>query len=345
MRISQAAAGEGCAAMAGDVDLASAGARAEDAVLGYTGLIASEPLPRPEWVSRREWAAVNVDSMRELIAPVEKRLASSLPELGRSALAAIAGRALAIEIGALVGFASRRVLGQYEFSMTKRERPPRLLFVGPNIDVACRQLGGNPADVLEWVALHEVTHAAHFGSAPWLREHLGSLSRELLAGTTMEVSPSELRERARRLFAGDPRRTVAELRASDPVTLLAPAAAQATISEVQATMAAIEGYAEHVMDAAAGDLGPVVPKLRTAIEHRRQTRSPLLRLISWLLGFEMKLRQYREGKRWADDVAERVGIDGLNGAWSGPDSLPTQPELADPDAWIDRVESLRLESV
>jgi uncharacterized protein (DUF2342 family) len=92
-----------------------------------------------------------------------------------------------------------------------------------------------------------------------------------------------------------------------------------------------------VMDAAAGRLGPAVVELRAAMERRRDGRSTLARLLSWLLGFEMKLRQYRDGKRFADDVVGRAGIEGLNAAWNGPDSLPRLPELSDPELWLARV--------
>ena len=335
-RIASAAAGDGPAAMPAG-DLGAAGEAAERAVLGYTGLSPSEPLPKAEWVSRREWAAINLASMADLIGPAEERIGASLPERGRGIAVAVAGRLLAAEIGALLGFASKRVLGQYEFSPRRPDRPPRLLFVGPNIDAASRQLGGEPGDVLAWVALHETTHAAHFAAAPWLRGHIGTLAGELLAGTSVDVSGREMLDRARGLIGSDPRATLARIRESDPVSLLAPPAAQATIAEVQATMAAIEGYAEHVMDAAATDLAAVVGELRAAMERRRQNRNPVIRLISWLLGFELKLRQYREGKVWADRVAAEAGIATLNEAWRDRVSLPSQAEITDPGAWIARV--------
>jgi uncharacterized protein (DUF2342 family) len=37
-------------------------------------------------------------------------------------------------------------------------------------------------------------------------------------------------------------------------------------------------------------------------------------------------------------VVERGGIEALNRVWDSPRSLPTQAELADPDAWLARVE-------
>ena len=230
-----------------------------------------------------------------------------------------------------------RALGQYEFALLG-EREPRLLFVGPNVGAAAASLGGEPAETLSWVALHEVTHAVQMASAPWVRSHLGDRARILLDGAAFRISATEIAARARAAMASDPRRTLAELRSSDPLRLIAPGSLRPAIDEVQATMSLVEGYAEHVMDAAAGDLAPNVARLRRGMDARREGRGAPIRLLLWLLGLEAKLRQYREGKAFADSVAERVGIDGLNRAWDGPAALPDRRELADPEAWIARAE-------
>ena len=326
------------AEMPGGVDLASAGTRSAGAVLAYTGLSIGEPLPEAEWVTRTDWAELNLRSMRELLEPVGARI-GDLSRFGGGTLEAITRRVLAVEIGALIGFGSRHVLGQYEFPLLGGDRPPRLLFVGENLGNATSQLGGRGDQVLDWVALHEVTHAVHFASAPWLRGYVGDLARTLLAESPVRVPVGEILARARRLSSTDPRRTLADLRASDPVSLLAPAESLATISAMQAAMASIEGYAEHVMDAAAADLGPAVETLRAGIERRRENRSPIARLLSWLFGFELKLRQYKDGKRFCDAVVDAAGIEALNRAWSGPAALPELAELAAPGAWIERVAS------
>jgi coenzyme F420 biosynthesis associated uncharacterized protein len=334
-RVATLAAGDGPASMADEVDLAATARLAETAVLAYTGLVPGEPVAAAEWVSRREWALINLAAMRELISAAEDGLRTTLPGGARNPLALVAGRVLAIEIGGLVGLASRRVLGQYEFALLG-ERAPRLLFVGPNVDAAAGSLGGEPSETLRWVALHEVTHAVQMASAPWVRSHLGERARVLLDGAAFRISPTELVGRARAAASGDPRTALAELRSSDPLRLIAPDSARATIDEVQATMSLVEGYAEHVMDAAAGDLAPNVARLRRGMDARREGRSAPIRLLLWLLGLEAKLRQYREGKAFADTVAERVGIGGLNEAWNGPEALPDRHELADPEAWISR---------
>ena len=108
------------------------------------------------------------------------------------------------------------------------------------------------------------------------------------------------------------------------------------VDRIQATMAVIEGHAEHVMDAVGAEVIPSQAELRVALERRRMARSGPMRLLERVLGFELKLRQYRDGKRFCDAVVERIGIEGFNRVWSAPHALPTLAELVDPDAWIAR---------
>jgi len=101
-------------------------------------------------------------------------------------------------------------------------------------------------------------------------------------------------------------------------------------------MAVLEGYAEHVMDAVGAGLLPSLPKLRAGLERRRATRSGASRWLARVLGLELKLRQYRLGKHFADEVVATGGIEALNRVWTGPDALPTLAELEDPAGWIKR---------
>ena len=60
-------------------------------------------------------------------------------------------------------------------------------------------------------------------------------------------------------------------------------------------------------------------------------------VLSRLLGLEMKLRQYRQGKAFCDEVVGRRGIAVLNRAWSEPAALPRPSELERPGRWLARV--------
>ena len=87
------------------------------------------------------------------------------------------------EVGVLVGYLAQRVLGQYEFVLLKEHaagRPPRLLFVMPNLGEAVKRFEADEREFVTWVALHEVTHAVQFGGVPWLQDHLAGLIRELM---------------------------------------------------------------------------------------------------------------------------------------------------------------------
>jgi coenzyme F420 biosynthesis associated uncharacterized protein len=110
------------------------------------------------------------------------------------------------------------------------------------------------------------------------------------------------------------------------------------MDRLQTTMAVIEGYSEHVMDALAVELLPAYEGLRAAMDRRRRSRSAPERVLERLLGLDLKLRQYEQGKRFCDAVAERGGIEALNRVWDAPGALPQPSELARPDAWLERVE-------
>ena len=104
-------------------------------------------------------------------------------------------------------------------------------------------------------------------------------------------------------------------------------------------MAVLEGYAEHVMDAVGADVIEDLGSLRAALERRRADRTGLLRLLERVIGMDMKLRQYEQGKRFCDGVVARAGIDGLNRVWQNPLQMPTLAELDDPGGWLERTEA------
>jgi coenzyme F420 biosynthesis associated uncharacterized protein len=325
-----------------DEQLRAAVADSAGAVTAYTGLEPRDRLPEGEWVTRRAWAAIALGSMRESLSVVESELAGRIGSGGRGASVASAaiGRVTGVQVGALVGLGSRRVLGQYEFPLlAPAAREPRLLFVAANIGEAQDKFDADPESVLRWIALHEVTHAVHFGATPWLADHLGELAGRLLRESSLELRPGEILAAARSTLGTDPREIVRQLRASDPLTLLSPPRSRELLAAVQAAMASIEGFAEHVMDAAAPLIGEDVAGMRVQMERRRRDRSPLARLLAWLLGMELKMRQYRDGKAFCDAVVAEAGIGGLNRAWDAPEQLPTQAEIKLPAAWVERTRS------
>jgi coenzyme F420 biosynthesis associated uncharacterized protein len=307
-------------------------AESERLVSAYTGLVPAIPLPAAEAVGRGEWIEANLRSLGGVLDPVADRLGSRLGPLGGAA-----GALLGLEAGAVSGFLAGRVLGQYEFPPLDPEAPARLLFVAPNLGHAVRTLDADEDQLLRWVALHETTHALQFGGVPWLREHLAGLVRQLLAA--LDVNPSGL---LRLPDASDLRALLNRVR-EDGLAFTAIGDEQREVLEsAQAFMALLEGYAEHVMDAVGAGLLDDLEAMRAAMDRRRQERSGLLRVLEKLIGFDLKLRQYQQGKAFCDAVVARGGIEALNRAWAGPGSLPTSAELDDPAGWLVRTERLAL---
>jgi len=312
-------------------DLADAAAESERVVSEYTGLRALQPLPPAQAVRRDAWIDANLESLKSVLDPVADRLTSARGALG-GALGSGMGMVLAVETGVLSGFLAQHVMGQYEFPVLDADAKPRLLFVSPNLARVAEALEAQEDDLLRWVALHETTHAVQFGAVPWLRPHLAGIVEELLE--SVDLDPKAL---LRLPDLGDVRGLVDAVREHGLTGLVANPRQRETLERAQAFMAVIEGYAEHVMDAAGADLIPTLPALRDGLDRRRRERTGLLRVIERLLGFDLKMRQYEQGKAFCDAVVERAGIAGLNQVWSGPDALPTLSELDDPVGWLDRV--------
>jgi coenzyme F420 biosynthesis associated uncharacterized protein len=318
-------------------DLPALAAESERRVTAYTGLRPDRPLPPPEGIERPEWIQTNIKAMRSLLDPVLERANSKVKGPLRPAMQLALGFVVTTEVAVVLGYLAQRVLGQYELVLLDESTdlsPPRLLFVMPNLGQAVQNFGAEEEEFVTWVALHEVTHAVQFSGVPWLHGYMAGLVGELL-------SKAELRmDRQRKLSlpsAQEVRRVATDLRNGDLIALFTSRAEREIFDRVQAVMAVIEGHAEHVMDEVAPDLLPSLPKLREALDRRRKTQSRLSRLVAKLLGLELKLRQYEQGKAFCDAVVARAGTDGLAHVFSGPEALPDLVELRDPAAWLRRV--------
>jgi coenzyme F420 biosynthesis associated uncharacterized protein len=317
------------------VELAPIAAESEARVIAYTGLQPARPLPNPEGIGRREWVTSNIDSMRVLLDPVLERAGKSLGPL-RPAMQIGMGFLLSTEVGVVLGYLGQRVLGQYELVLLDEaipDRPPRLLFVLPNLGQAVRSFDADEREFMTWVTLHEVTHAVQFAGVPWLHAHVAGLVRELLSRAEVRIdAPRKLRVPS----VDEVRRTVGALREGDLVSIVTGVDERETLDRVQAVMAVIEGHAEHVMDAVAPDLVPSLDRLREGIDRRRRSQSGLSRVLARLLGMDLKLRQYEQGKRFCDAVVRDAGVAALHHVFSSPSALPTLRELQDHRAWLER---------
>ena len=322
------------------VDLEAMSADAERQVADYTGLTLPGPPPPPEMIDRATWAEINLDTLSGFLDPVAERLSDRLGSAGplSGPLRAAASATLAAEVGLVAGYMSQRVLGQYELSLLQPEQPARLLFVGPNLVKAIGEMSLDRDSFFAWIVFHEVTHVFQLAGVEWLRPYLADLLREYLETVEVSIEKGAAGGLPSLPSASD---IVAAYREGGLAALVQSKEQRGIMRRLQAVMAVVEGYSEHVMDAVGERVLPGYEKLREAMDRRRASRSAPQRALERLLGLDLKMRQYVLGKQFCDAVQKQHGIDTLNRGWEAPELLPNLRELENPEAWVSRIRNER----
>src|SRR5919197_6207127 len=267
------------------VDLDRMAADAEQQVARYTGLRLPGPAPLPELVDRAGWAEINIETLSTFIDPVGDRLSERRDRAGALAgpLRTAAAATLAAEVGLVAGYMSQRVLGQYEVSLLQPEQPARLLFVGPNLVKAVGEMSLDRDSFFAWIVFHEVTHVFQLAGVPWLRSYLADLLREYLE--TVEVT-IEKGAAGGLPSLPSPREIVDAYREGGLAALVQSKEQRGIMRRLQAVMAVIEGYSEHVMDAIGEQVLRDYERLREAMDRRRESRSAPQRIRERLLSLD-----------------------------------------------------------
>ncbi|MBA3585762.1 MAG: zinc-dependent metalloprotease [Gemmatimonadetes bacterium] len=277
---------------------------------------------------RTEWIDFNIEGFGLLMEPVLKRAT----EGAGNVTWALGGATLTAQMGLLLGFLSSRVLGQYDtgplLSKNAAGGPGKVFFLDGNIVAAAGRLGV-PLDGLRlWIVLHEMTHALQFEGYPWLRRHLGGLLENLVGPLSERLG---VRETVRRLS------TNLKTGGRSMELVMSPEQRQ-SFDRMQAAMSVIEGYSDFVMHNVGMNLVPHYEHLKDRMARSRAHRPPFETAVFRLTGMDVKLEQYRLGERFADAVARRQGMEGLNRVWNGPENLPTLAEVRDPGLWMTRMD-------
>jgi coenzyme F420 biosynthesis associated uncharacterized protein len=303
---------------------------AAEHVATYTGLHAKVSHPPVRVVDRAGWAGINIAGLRQVVNPLMSQLVGDRPDQGFGAT--VGARLTGAQAGTVLAYLSGKVLGQYEVFSGE---PGQLLLVAPNIVEAEQKLQVTPRDFRLWVCLHEVTHRTQFTAVPWLRKHfLDEVQAFVDASRAAEV-PLADRLRAGMSALSDAVRNP-DSRASVLDVVQTPEQ-KAVLNRLTALMTLLEGHAEFVMDGVGPDVVPNVTEIRARFNRRRQAANPVEKVVRRLLGVDLKLRQYAEGRTFVHAVVDRIGMDGFNKAFDSAGNLPLLDEFADPDAWVARV--------
>ncbi len=317
-------------------------ARCVPIVSEYTGDLLPDAPERTFAFDRVDWVNANIDGFERMFAPLE-----GLNLLGDAANRSIAGqmfgtlnqKVLSAEVGLLLGYLARKVLGQYDLTLLGREPlgPGRLYYVEPNIKAAEHTLGLPRDEFRMWLALHETTHAFEFEAHPWLRDHFNDMLERYFG--FLREDAVNLRSQGLsglRLYVDRIRSGSGE--SGSWLESLMNAEQRALFTRMQATMCIVEGYSNHVMNAVGRELLPNYTMISRRFAQRLQQRSQADRLLAKLTGLDVKMEQYRLGEQFIDRVADERGHSFARRVWDGADYLPTMAEIRQPELWLARID-------
>jgi coenzyme F420 biosynthesis associated uncharacterized protein len=315
--------------------------RLEGPIAEYTGSSLPSTGTNVTVMGRKEWIEANVSAFRTLFEPVEEMYR----EVGRQSTVIVPGlqqlsqMAVSSQMGLLLGYLSRRVLGQYDMSLLGREPMSggKLYFVQQNIEGIESALGIQPDEFRAWITLHESTHAHEFEAFPWLREYMNHTLRAYLDCVLQEVrkAPTHTSGAAAALVA----RMADNIRSGRSLLEAVMSKRQQRYMEsLQALMCLLEGYSNHVMNEVGKLHMPHFEEIKGRVDSRSGDRAQTERLFLKLTGLSMKMEQYKLGQHFVDRVVEERGIHFANKAYQGPENLPTMDEIRHPRKWIARMD-------
>ncbi len=307
--------------------------RAQVYVEAETGFTSAAGQARARVVDRNDWVRANLASYQRLLRPVLGRL----EQAASGPAGALSGKIAAVELGALLGWMSTRVLGQYDLLVLEEEDPDDqdlVYYVGPNILGLEKRHGFPPSEFRLWVALHEVTHRTQFTGVPWLRPYFLGLVEELMGAA--DPDPQRIFTAVGRL-ADAARSRTNPLADGGVVALFASADQRGAMDRVGGLMSLLEGHGDVTMDRAAIDQVPSAERFARVLRTRRKEMNLAAKLLQRLIGLEAKLAQYEQGEQFIAAVEQVGGPTLLNRAFDRPENLPTLAEIREPSSWLRRV--------
>ncbi|MDD5448055.1 MAG: zinc-dependent metalloprotease, partial [Actinomycetota bacterium] len=177
------------------------------AVEKYTGLTAEGSPDKVMVFDQADWIDANIDTFRFIFDEISSKYVEFLAEAqGKKedgtpkGAHRMARTILTIQVGTMMGYLSRNVLGQYDLSLPGPQTEGKLYVVEPNVERITRELGLIPQEFRHWIVLHEATHSFEFQSSKWLRDYLSSSMKKYLDEIDWAIlSHPNLKERAKKV--------------------------------------------------------------------------------------------------------------------------------------------------
>jgi putative hydrolase len=290
--------------------------------------------------NRSEWLFHTLDAWRKLCDPVAARMVGAMgdlvPEEARAQLGMMQGMLTALgsavfggQLGQALAQLAAEVLSVGDIGLPLGPAGTAAL-IPANVKAYGEGLELDASEVRLYVALREAAHQRLFSHVPWLRGHVFAAVEAYAGG--IRVDREAIEDAMSRVDPADPA-SMQELQMSGIFTPDDSPAQQAALRRLETVLALIEGWVTHVVDIAAKDRLPNLPRLGEAFRRRRAAGGPAEQTFAALVGLEMRPRRLREAAKLWEALTEHRGVAGRDALWGHPDLLPTDDDFADPAAF------------
>lgn len=244
---------------------------------------------------------------------------------------------MGITVGSMIGSLAQRAFGQYDLPLA-RPHTSEILVVAASVESFASDWSIPPDDLRMWVLTHELTSHAVLatpavtdGLMESVKRHVGSFRPDPAAfmsamGDIDPSDPAALETLQRTL--GDPMTIVGAMRSPEQ---------EALAPFLDARVAAVTGYVDHVVDAVGSRILGNASPIAEAVRRRRLDGRTDADLAEKLLGVSLPRALQRRGAEFVSGVIERAGEDPLRGMLSSAERLPTPNELDAPGLWLARL--------
>jgi putative hydrolase len=299
-------------------------------------------------VTRSVWAQRTLDAYRPLLEKLAGSLSSApLPAADDDPSAAMFGplmqmlgpMMLGMTAGSLVGNLATRSLGTYDLPVP-RAGNHEILVVVPNVD-AFGEEWSLPRDELRlWICLHELAHHTVL-TIPHVAQTITELLERYVSG--FRPDPNALSDKLGTLELGAGPQAFEQMQEvlGDPEVVLGAVQSpeqRELLPRLEAVIAAVVGYVDHVMDSVGANLMPSYGMLTEALRRRRVETDRSDRFVERILGLDLSQGQYDRAHAFVNGVVERAGDAALDRLWESAQTLPTPAEIDAPGLWLARID-------
>ena len=184
-----------------------------------------------------------------------------------------------------------------------------------------------------YLAVREVAHARLFRHARWLRLHLISAIRDFAHGISID---SDAIMNLQEGFDPTDTQALQELFSSGALLPEHTEDQKRALARLETMLALIEGWVDHVTGLATHRL-PKADSLAETIRRRRASGGPAERAFQTLVGLELRPRRLRESSALWASLTTQLGAEARDALWQHPDSLPTEDDFDNPEAFLHRL--------